>query len=406
MESKAARLLLVNSTERYRDAVMSGDLSLPTDLAHSIESLILLSFEAQEVGILGISSDGVYNQMLGAGFRVIGGGFNAPLPSEAVLKLVVDFCPTHLVLQVPNKTILQWAIKNQIQVIALFTQQTLQAHLEQGWESTRFAHLLNDPGVFWVAGQGMQASNYLQKIGVEPNKIVPWAWPQLMNETTNPAKQLDITERPLELLYTGAMVSTKGVGDLLIAVAQLRNRGLKATLKMVGRGEIDRFQDQVAQLHLEDHVELLETVPEQGFYSLFDQADILVIPSRHEYPETNLNLIDDGLAARIPMVVSNHPLFASRLYHGVNAMIFPAGNARALAHRIERLTSQPQLYEQLSTSAQFGQDDIKNLVLWSDVIEHLLESDDRQFHWLTRHCLASERYLPSSVESAYLQRSA
>ncbi|MEM9164581.1 MAG: hypothetical protein AAGC54_16140, partial [Cyanobacteria bacterium P01_F01_bin.4] len=91
MESKAARLLLVNSTECYRDAVMSGDLSLPTELAHSIESLIMLSFETQEVGVLGIVSNGAYNQMLGAGFRVIGGGFSAPLPSEAILKLVVDF---------------------------------------------------------------------------------------------------------------------------------------------------------------------------------------------------------------------------------------------------------------------------------------------------------------------------
>ncbi|MEM9907987.1 MAG: glycosyltransferase, partial [Cyanobacteria bacterium P01_D01_bin.44] len=280
------------------------------------------------------------------------------------------------------------------------------AQLDPSWDVIRTANLLNHPLVYWVGGQGLASAGILQQAGVDPRKIVPWAWPHLMGADAQRSKQLDITEKPLQLLYTGPIVSAKGVGDLLIAMVQLRSRGLKATLKLVGTGETYRFRAQADQLHLTDNIEFLETIPEQGFSDLFDQADILVIPSRHEYPENNLNLIDTGLSANIPIVASDHPLFAGRLHHAVNAMIFPAGNARALAHRIERLTSQPQLYEQLSVSSQLAQDGIKHLVPWSNVIERWFEPSDRRALWLAEHCLVSGRYSPWVSESNYFQRSA
>ncbi|MEM8810145.1 MAG: glycosyltransferase [Cyanobacteria bacterium P01_G01_bin.38] len=406
MQANPIRLLFLAATEQHLESLMSGDLSLPAELAHSVETLTLLSFEFQEVGVLGCTSEKAYNEVLGAGFRVIGSGYMPPLNPNAILKLVVDFCPTHIVLQVPDRAVLSWAIRNQIEVIALFNNHTMSFPLDPNWDMTRIASLLNHPLVCWVAGQGLKGSEALQQAGVEPQKIIPWVWPHLMESQVQQSKQLDIAEQPLRLLYAGPIVSTKGVGDLLIAMVQLRSRGLNATLKLIGTGETDRFRTQVEKLSLVGSIEFLETVPEQGFKDLFDQTDILVIPSRHEYPENNLNLIDAGLSAHVPIVASDHPLFAGRLYHGVNAMIFPAGNSRALAHRIERLTSQPQLYQQLSASSQLSHAHIQQLVPWADVIEHWFEPSDRRGLWLSEHCLTSGRYASLAPEATYFRRSA
>lgn len=271
MQANPIRLLFLAATEQHLESLMSGDLSLPAELAHSVETLTLLSFEFQEVGVLGCTSEKAYNEVLGAGFRVIGSGYMPPLNPNAILKLVVDFCPTHIVLQVPDRAVLSWAIRNQIEVIALFNNHTMSFPLDPNWDMTRIASLLNHPLVCWVAGQGLKGSEALQQAGVEPQKIIPWVWPHLMESRVQQSKQLDIAEQPLRLLYAGPIVSTKGVGDLLIAMVQLRSRGLNATLKLIGTGETDRFRTQVEKLSLVDSIEFLETVPEQGFKDLFDQ---------------------------------------------------------------------------------------------------------------------------------------
>ncbi|MEO1592793.1 MAG: hypothetical protein AAFU71_16095, partial [Cyanobacteria bacterium J06632_22] len=67
-----------------------------------------------------------------------------------------------------------------------------------------------------------------------------------------------------------------------------------------------------------------------------------------------------------------------------------AGNARALAHRIERLANQPQLYAQLSEAGLRVEATQKTPTNWAELIDRWLQngSDDRL--WLQQQSLQSQ----------------
>ncbi|NEP17544.1 MAG: glycosyltransferase [Leptolyngbya sp. SIO4C1] len=398
MNSHEIRLLIVTPTECYRDALMSADLNLTAEIAHVIESMTLWSFQLQEVGTLGYVSQQPYSQMLGAGFRVIGSGCSHLSDDSAtVVRLIADFCPTHLVLQVPDRTVFSWAARNQIPTLALFTESEFAAALQRR-DAGRLISALSQPAVSYVGAQGRKFAKALEQAGISPQKIIPWNWPHNLDIGIEPnaLRQLDLASRPLQLLYKGPLISAKGVGDLIIAIAQLRARGIQARLTLIGQGELDRFRQQALQLQLEDRIDFCETIAEPELAQLLEQSDILVMPTRHEYPEADLSLVAQGLYAHIPIVASDHSAFVSKLLHGTNALIFPAGNARALAHRIERLVSQPQLYEQLSEPLQTAEIDESATASWFDLIEHWLMLDDSETSWLADHCLMADQPLSSA----------
>ena len=83
-----------------------------------------------------------------------------------------------------------------------------------------------------------------------------------------------------------------------------------------------------------------------------------------------------AMATRTPIIASDHPLLQEHLCHGINAMIFPAGNAKSMAHRIERIMAQPQLYAQLSEALETPLPSLQIPARWTDVIEHWLQSDN------------------------------
>ena len=82
------------------------------------------------------------------------------------------------------------------------------------------------------------------------------------------------------------------------------------------------------------------------------------------------------MATRTPVIASDHEHFKEHLFHGVNAMIFPEGNAKSMAHRIERVMAQPQLYAQLSEALDIPLHAIKVPARWADLIDRWLRSDE------------------------------
>jgi glycosyltransferase involved in cell wall biosynthesis len=81
-----------------------------------------------------------------------------------------------------------------------------------------------------------------------------------------------------------------------------------------------------------------------------------------------------AMAARTPIVASDHPHLSPHLVHGINAMIFPAGNAKSMAHRIERLLSQPQLYAQISDALGVALSTLKVPARWPELVDYWLSS--------------------------------
>jgi glycosyltransferase involved in cell wall biosynthesis len=122
------------------------------------------------------------------------------------------------------------------------------------------------------------------------------------------------------------------------------------------------------------------------------KADLVLIPSRHEYPEGFPMTIYEALCSRTPMIASDHPMFQNFLIHGVNAMIFPAMNSKALAEIIEKVLSDATLYNSLSLAAPEAWKQLQIPVKWADMIHRWLNHSAENQNGLFAHTLASKGY--------------
>ena len=88
-----------------------------------------------------------------------------------------------------------------------------------------------------------------------------------------------------QIIYVGALKEAKGIGDALEATSQLKSKGLSIKLKVVGRGDSEGFISRAKHLQIEDCVEFLGLVPNKTIIPLMRETDIVLVPSRHDYPE-------------------------------------------------------------------------------------------------------------------------
>ncbi|MGD1856602.1 MAG: glycosyltransferase family 4 protein [Leptolyngbyaceae cyanobacterium] len=389
MDLQHLRLLLVQRAEPYRIGIQQGNLN--TEQLVILEGLTTWGFQLQEVGVLGCTMDQSYDEILDAGVRVIGNDSSAP--NGSVCKQLADFCPTHLVIDVPEPTLFRWAIRQHVHCIAMFRNTSIESGLKQKWDNYQLSKVLNHTGIDWVGGFGLDQCETLAQVGICRDKIIPWDWPPSNRAETFEPKQIQSYPDPLNLIYAGPLFSTRGIGDLLIAVAQLKAQGLDVRLKLVGEGDTQRFKTQAKRLQL-DHIEFIEHVPEHSLVHLIRQADVFVMPSRHESPENSNTILNNCLQAHTPIIASDHPIFVGTLSHGVNALVFPAGNARALSHSIGYLVSHPDIYAKLSAATQSAWQSMQLPVHWISLLEQWLQGTTAAQNWLKQHTLPASIYQP------------
>ncbi|MBE9070395.1 glycosyltransferase family 4 protein [Leptolyngbya cf. ectocarpi LEGE 11479] len=403
MDLQNLRLLFVQATEPYRDGMANGTLT--AEQLTMLEGLTTWGFQLQEVGILGCVSDQPYDVILETGVRVIGSGLTET--NESISKRFADFCPTHMVFDVPDAALFRWAIRKQVSCIGMFRDVLTEPGLKQRWDNYQLSKILNHKGVDWVGSLGTDNCEALAQIGVLRDKLIPWDWPPSNRAETFEPKQLPTDKsvrshsNPLQLLYAGPLLSTRGIGDLLIATAQLKAQGYTVQLKLIGQGDIQRFETQAKRLQL-DHIEFIETIPDHSLVHLIRQADIFVMPSRHESPENSNAILNTCLQAHTPIIASDHPMFSGSLNHGTNAMIYPAGNARALSQSIDYLIHHPEAYNNLSSASQTTWQSLQLPVHWISLLDHWIQGTSDDHQWIQQYALTASLYqrqsrlLPSS----------
>ena len=98
------------------------------------------------------------------------------------------------------------------------------------------------------------------------------------------------------------------------------------------------------------------------------EADLLVVPSRHDYLEGFSMTIYKGLTSRTPIVASDHPMFRGRLEDRRTAMVFEAGDASGMASTVAALMDSPALYEALSEASLPAWEALQIPVKWGDLV--------------------------------------
>lgn len=357
-------------------------------LAHSraVESVTVVTFSHDE------PLNELSPRLFSAGVDLYPKG--AAARHDDLIRQVLQLQPTHLVVSAPIVPLLRWGLSQGIAVLPLFAD-SFQGHgLRQKLRNLRLAYVLNDPRIRYVANHNLAASLELARIGVEPEKILPYDWPAVVSPKDQRAKKAPSADRPFELVYVGQVSELKGVGDLLHALVDLQRAGQRCTLKVIGEVKDPALLTTAKELGVGAQVRFLGTRPHPEVRRAMRDADAVVVPSHHDYPEGLPMTLYEGLCSRTPLIVSDHPMFALRIEPGINALVFEAGSHEALAARVLELASDAQLYERLSRNAESAAEGYLCPLKWDRLIAAWLDPT---------HAEAIEGHsLPESVDvSAY-----
>jgi glycosyltransferase involved in cell wall biosynthesis len=389
------RLLFVQYGGDYREAAQrlaaGGDETYYAQ-KYSVDTVAEIGQRIEEVAVLCCITEEYYNQVLQNGVRAIGAGFPQDIQLKKLLSLIEEQNPTHLILCTPIRGVIRWAIQNKVKTIAVFADSFPTQGLRNNLRNYRLSSLLNKKQIEWVFNHGINSSLQLKEIGVQADKIIPWDWPARITPDAFSPKALRTDGSTWNLVYTGAVTEAKGVGDILEAIANLKAKKLSVKLKIAGGGDIEALTNKAKQLEIENCVEFLGLVPNSKVVPLMREADIVLIPSRHDYPEGFPITIYEALCSRTPLIASDHPMFKDNLKNGINAMIFPASNAIALSECIEKVLSEPELYQNLSTASSDAWKRLQIPVKWADMINRWLADSPENQQWLFEHRLASGHY--------------
>ena len=374
---EAARRIAATGQETYYAQRYSVDAV--AQLAHGCEVTVICCL-----------TETAYDEVLDNSVHAIGAGFSAPFDERALIDMVAREKPDRLIVRMPAMHLLKWAISQPFRTIAVLADSFSSKGIRGYIHSRRWAKLLNDKRIEWIFNHGLNSCISLRKIGVSADKTIPWDWPALVTPAAK-VKSLR-SDASHGLLYAGLVTEAKGIGDVLRAVARLKVSQTPVTLKVVGSGEIQAFTALARKLQIEDSVSFEGLLAHERVLEEMRQADIVVVPSRHDYSEGFPMTIYETLCSRTPLVASDHPMFRANLTHDADALIFPAGNATALGAAIGKLLSDSALYRRLSEASAQTWTRLQLPVKWDDGLERWIADSPEDREWLFDHRLSSGIY--------------
>ncbi len=151
------------------------------------------------------------------------------------------------------------------------------------------------------------------------------------------------------IIAIGRLTAQKGFNYLIDALRILADRGVNCRLCIIGEGEDrEKLQDQAVRLGIQERVAFL------GFqnnpYKYLSRASVFVLSSLYEgFP----NALLEAMALGVPSVASRCPTGPEELItDGVNGILVPPADSKALAEAIERLILNEDLRKKLGSSAK------------------------------------------------------
>ncbi|MFC0205084.1 glycosyltransferase family 4 protein [Novosphingobium soli] len=381
------RLLIVHSAGDFREAWRLREQSggeVYYGHSYILDELARMAATFDEAGYLAGSAP-VYDERLPSGARVLGAGADPYADPAPTLAAMARFAPTHLIVHGPIAPLLRWGLQNQLEVGCVLADSFHIDPVRRWLRHRGLPRLLNDPGITLVGNHGVNAARGLVDLGVRPDKVIAWDFPHARSPADFAPRQLG-PAGPRRLFYAGLIVRSKGVGELIRAVARLKpTRDVRVSI--AGAGRVDAYRNLARRLGVADRVEFLGLVPNTQVLEHMRQADAVVVPSRHAFPEGLPLTLYEALTSRTPLIASDHPMFRGHLRDGESALVFPAGNARALAAAIERLFDDAALYERLSRHAADAWQRMQCPVKWGTMIERWTRGDPSDLAWLRSHAL-------------------
>lgn len=154
----------------------------------------------------------------------------------------------------------------------------------------------------------------------------------------------------------GRLTEVKGQKYLVQALRLLCDEGVAVTCQLVGDGP-DRaaLEKYVKRLELSDQISFMGNMTRGQIAQLLHGTDVLVapsVPTRDGRREGIPIVLMEAMATGLPVIASRLSGIPELVEDGVEGLLVPAGDARALAEAIRRLQGDPDLRHSLGTAAR------------------------------------------------------
>jgi glycosyltransferase involved in cell wall biosynthesis len=365
----------------FRDALLRRSAGEPETFRMQYYTLGVYERIAARGRFLVINLDTEPHEAQAGGFEMIGGRFDprsrgaryhldAWRAGRALIALAERFAATHVAIATPGwplRALGAWAIRRGRHLLPFLADYVASDTLVKRATNRALCRVLNHPAVAVVANHHYGASRSLAAAGVRADKIVPWDYPPLRDREPR-ADRGFAAGRPLRLVYAGALVEAKGVGDLLEALAQVVAAGARVALTLCGEGEDGaRMRARARALGLDGIARFSGIVSNREVRERMRDADLVVVPSRRSYPEGLAGVISEAFEVGTPLLVADHPAFALR--DGAGCRRFRAGDPRSLAALLAELLADPQCHRRLVETLDEGWRELACPVTFAQVWE-------------------------------------
>jgi len=339
------------------------------DQKTSVDFVAALAPERQ-VTVLTLGSE-IYRTELAPGLFAV--GMKRADMSAATIGMLMDtVAPSHVILRTPQLGFLQAALGRGCHVLPSFADIFHAGGLKRRWRHFKLRRALSHPLVPCVCNHSLNASRSLvSALGLRATRIVPWDWSRI--PMAGPAKASVTDPAAVQLFYAGVLSEEKGVGDVLRALRVAADQGHHVSAALAGPGDRESWRAEAARLGIADQISFLGLIPNSTVRARMQSSDMVIVPSRHNYPEGLPNTIYEALASRSPLILSDHPAFAGRLIPGEQCLSYPAEDSVALAGCIGQLCTDPTLYGRLSQNASQSLDGLYVGLEWTKLIETFLQ---------------------------------
>jgi glycosyltransferase involved in cell wall biosynthesis len=174
-------------------------------------------------------------------------------------------------------------------------------------------------------------------VHVIPNGVEPATQRQV-----NPAE-------PQTVLFVGKLGARKGTPDLLRSFQALSARHPRATLVLMGDGDVEATRRLASALGIGDRVVCTGWRDEHTVHEHMERATVFVLPSYHE----NMSLsVLEAMMRGLPVITTPVGEHRSVIEDGRDALFVAPGDIDALRNAIERVLRDPILAAALGSAAR------------------------------------------------------
>lgn len=195
------------------------------------------------------------------------------------------------------------------------------------------------------------------EVGVAPHAVPGW------DPVSLP------TERPFTVGYAGRLVESKGLLDLLAAVRMLP---APVELVLIGNGELrSRLEGQEIP---GSRVRVIDDISHDEMATGYAQLDVVALPS-HTTPswkEQFGRVIVEALWCGVPVVGSDSGEIPWLIEKTGGGLVFPEGDAEALAARLADLRASPERRRELARQGRRAAEDLFSVPAAATALERLL----------------------------------